>query len=1265
MADYRKRLSDMTPEEKQEQGISPAASNYGSLFGDRTKKPLSVDVAELGVEATPVGTAYGIADVYDELRKDNPDYTKVGLMAASELVGAVPYVGEVGQTMIRKGADALKGTDTVIDATSRIPQVPNKQRAIDKTKQGLSAQEYFKQTSNINFDNFDFNDLNLKPNEIEKFAKVNLDDAAVKKEEERIQRVIEARIPLITRALSEMLDTKNKSVVSLQDYKDAVYMTVTSDTVNSAAKGLANQQGLLNKLGPSMANDMRISDRVDSIAEDIDNPLLQELLTSGRDRDLVEWAVKENAIRKSYDKYIAGKGLKPQMANEDYDSLFLALDEVDNPTDWQKGAKALIKKGRVADPSIKTPELEDSTRLLLEGKITREEHLANVDKYKPVNAWDALPREPSDKALVFALDANKRRDGLFVLDDATAEALGVPQSSLDIGMRFNGRLDIPAYTNNDTWIVAGTSPAVKTADGKGVTTYAKAIHYVSEGDKPVKFLASEKMSAKIGTGEENKTGYATVSGIIGDLDADAIRAKAAEYLNDPEWTQVGFDPRRQGGFYVRAGENKHVPVREASEVIQIGPLVLARNAKLDFEYSGYNKGGMAMDEQMKAIFKSSRGYADGGMTESPRPKMRPELNLSYDDLKKIERVVWGEARDQGVEGRNAIRGVILNRLMSKRFPNTVDEVLSAKEFEPVRKYKGINNIPVDDETLDLQMQEMADYIQMGEDASKGSTFFLNKPLAKKRGTDFEGPNGFTINDHTFYGGYEGQEPVTDVNFSHDVRVGMAEGGLMEEDIDPVSGNEVPPGSLPEEVRDDIPAQLSEGEYVVPADVVRYYGVKFFEDLRSQAKQGWSEMEANGRIGGEPMTPEGMEMGGDELPFDISELQVIDDDMPQPMNTGGIVRGFADGGLGIDTKIDYSGALKTTPTPDNPFSPSASQGGYKIIEYTDDAGNVLYIQFLNGRPMSYIPEGFRPKGSEVQATTTAAPVEEKQVVEQDAETWKTGPKLSSAEMDRLLNTSKDYTSADLKTISEDVKNLDKTFAPVGLLGTAIGLAQQNENRKRAYDMIDGISYQLESLDPNDKANEQIIKDLTDQKNKIQSFLNPQPKEGLMASVAKGTGIYGGKTSMYEGLSDVSDDNKVTFADTWLGDLIGADGTIGIDAKDAEGNKLGLSESLAGGRRQGEDPYETSEKDMASMRERSSRSSEDTRSKSQKARDAVSTYQAASNSVEAARASGDDAAFHEAIRAQSEASRQSTKAVQEASGSTGFFDRGTNPNWRDEA
>jgi len=70
--------------------------------------------------------------------------------------------------------------------------------------------------------------------------------------------------------------------------------------------------------------------------------------------------------------------------------------------------------------------------------------------------------------------------------------------------------------------------------------------------------------------------------------------------------------------------------------------------------------------------------------------------------------------------------------------------------------------------------------------------------------------------------------------------------------DPISGNEVPEGSFPNEVRDDVPAMLSEGEYVVPADVLRFYGLKFFEDLRENAKMELQRMSQDGRMGGEPV-----------------------------------------------------------------------------------------------------------------------------------------------------------------------------------------------------------------------------------------------------------------------------------------------------------------------------------------------------------------------------------------------------------------------------
>lgn len=99
-------------------------------------------------------------------------------------------------------------------------------------------------------------------------------------------------------------------------------------------------------------------------------------------------------------------------------------------------------------------------------------------------------------------------------------------------------------------------------------------------------------------------------------------------------------------------------------------------------------------------------------------------------------------------------------------------------------------------------------------------------------------------------------------------------------IDPVSGNEIPLGSNAENVRDDIPANLSEGEIVIPADVVNFHGVKLFEDLRAEAKMGYAQMAADGRMGGEPM------MEDMDIEITIEDLDVMDDEEPVDMARGG-------------------------------------------------------------------------------------------------------------------------------------------------------------------------------------------------------------------------------------------------------------------------------------------------------------------------------------------------------------------------------------------
>ena len=150
---------------------------------------------------------------------------------------------------------------------------------------------------------------------------------------------------------------------------------------------------------------------------------------------------------------------------------------------------------------------------------------------------------------------------------------------------------------------------------------------------------------------------------------------------------------------------------------------------------------------------------------------------------------------------------------------------------------------------------------------------------------------------------------------------MQEGGLRDDGMekDPVSGNEVPSGSMAKEVRDDVPAQLSEGEYVVPADVVRYYGVKFFEDLRKEAKIGMAKMEADGRIGGEPVPAGG--------PVNTEELS------PEEMAAIQKAMGMAEGGMA--DVYEQQQNLYRPPLPQNTNEPIKTYGNIQGYQDSSD------------------------------------------------------------------------------------------------------------------------------------------------------------------------------------------------------------------------------------------------------------------------------------------------------------------------------------------
>lgn len=128
---------------------------------------------------------------------------------------------------------------------------------------------------------------------------------------------------------------------------------------------------------------------------------------------------------------------------------------------------------------------------------------------------------------------------------------------------------------------------------------------------------------------------------------------------------------------------------------------------------------------------------------------------------------------------------------------------------------------------------------------------------------------------------------------------LAKGGLKHEGgtKDPVSGNNVPAGAMQEEVRDDIPAQLSEGEFVFPADVVRYIGLERLMMMRQAAKKGLMKMEdmgqmSNGDEGDEEEDTAEFESQIDEIigvlgGREKGEMEEDDEEEPREMAEGGM------------------------------------------------------------------------------------------------------------------------------------------------------------------------------------------------------------------------------------------------------------------------------------------------------------------------------------------------------------------------------------------
>jgi hypothetical protein len=257
------------------------------------------------------------------------------------------------------------------------------------------------------------------------------------------------------------------------------------------------------------------------------------------------------------------------------------------------------------DVTKRVPEVADALEQLVRGEITKAQYNDIVKLYKPVTPYTFVPKPATKDEAVGALrgDAAKERYG--------------KQSEYEPGSKVGLRLDIPAYTGKGVWVNSIHNEKAK-----------KVAYGPTASVKNADLSISQAESKRIALGGA-KAPYARIKGEWNPMSDEEAIAKAQEYLNHPEWRQIGMDPERHSYFYDRA---TMLPITNAEEIIQIGPLVLGKNPKFanidDFEYAKGGYATMLPFAKGGKIVKGGLNVAKRLMADNSLPTIERDANLA-------------------------------------------------------------------------------------------------------------------------------------------------------------------------------------------------------------------------------------------------------------------------------------------------------------------------------------------------------------------------------------------------------------------------------------------------------------------------------------------------------------------------------------------------------------------------------------------------------------------------------------------------------------
>ena len=244
-----------------------------------------------------------------------------------------------------------------------------------------------------------------------------------------------------------------------------------------------------------------------------------------------------------------------------YAKIGMTPEEV---SEWKKSNKKGIKMPHPAKALEAAKKYEA-------GEISLKKYDQEIKKHMPIFPYKQVPTPATVEEIVLALSGDKAIKGIVGLT-----------MSIEDGTIVSSRLDIPAYMNFGIYVDTIHGPKGKGVLGYGETVVLENVTFNSKANLALKIATTSDLpqapsnAADRVPGQEykaNKSPFAVMEGAYKNEDTESAVKRAEEALKSDEWVQVGFNPYRHAYFYDKANSS---PVVSAKEVIQVGPLVMAK-----------------------------------------------------------------------------------------------------------------------------------------------------------------------------------------------------------------------------------------------------------------------------------------------------------------------------------------------------------------------------------------------------------------------------------------------------------------------------------------------------------------------------------------------------------------------------------------------------------------------------------------------------------------------------------------------------------------